>query len=84
MVAYKDQRQEGWNHVVEPWLKQQGVKLKPIKDMKVNYASAGRSIGDEKGNGDRAAPVRDPVEAWSRLFNGPPEEGEPPLEDEAP
>ena len=62
---------EAWGSVVAHWLLQSGIKLIIMKEeMKVNCASAGRSVGTQAGDDDRAAPITTP-EQWRELFDGP-------------
>ena len=71
-IAYMDAGcKEAWGSVVAPWLLQTGIKLSNMKEeMKVNCASAGRSVGTQAGDDDRAAPITTP-EQWRELFDGP-------------
>ncbi|MDA8582711.1 hypothetical protein N9L68_00730 [bacterium] len=47
---------ESWRSVVAPWLLQTGIQLSNMKEeMKVNCASAGRSVGTQAGDDDISA-----------------------------
>ena len=62
---------EAWGSVVAPWLLQTGIKLSNMEEeMKVDCASAGRSVGTQAGDEDRAAPITTP-EQWRELSQSP-------------